>query len=97
MADEVIIEEYASFDAAIQIPTVPITTQVLDIATLSAQLDDRTRYVRIRSKGTGFWYKFGDSSASAAADTDGNLWCGADEFFDHRVGNGLYIDTAADA
>lgn len=100
MADEVIIEEYAGYNINLVIPSTPITTQVLDIATASAQLNASTEYVRIVSKGTGFWYKFGQSDVSAAADTDGNLWLAADQFRDHKVhpdSSSRYIDTAADA
>lgn len=97
MADEVIIEEYQTFDANIPVPTIPLKTQVLDIGTLSAALDPLTEYIRIKSKGTGFWYKFGGSTVSAVADTDNNLWLTANDYADHRVGAGTYIDTAADA
>lgn len=97
MANEVLIEEYQAFDANIQIPTQWITTQILDIAELSAALNANTKYIRIRSKGVGFWYTFGDSTASAAANTNGNSWIPVDDFTDHRVGAGVYIDTAADA
>lgn len=97
MADEVIIEEYQTIDPNLQIPTQWITTQVLDIATASSELDEKTKYIRIRSKGTGFWYTFGGSAVSAAADTDGNSYLAAGDFVDHVVGRGTYIDTAADA
>lgn len=100
MADEVVIEEYTGFNINLQIPTVPVTTQVLDIATASAQLNAATEYVRIVAKDTGFWYKFGGSDVSAAADTDGNLWLAADQFRDHKIdpnSSNRYIDTAADA
>jgi hypothetical protein len=95
MANEVIIEEYATYDDTLPVAAIPTTTQVLSIATLSAALASTTKYVRIRSKGTGFWYKFGDSTASAAANTNGNLWLPADQAIEHRVGAGTYIDTAA--
>ena len=98
MANEVIIEEYAGFNNNLKIPSTPLTTQVLDIATASAQLNAATEYVRIMAKGTGFWYKFGESGVSAAADTDGNLWVPADQFRDHKMqkeSSTRYIDTAA--
>lgn len=95
MANEVIIEEYAAFDPLIQAVTQPVTTQVLDIAELSAALGPTTKIIRIRSKGTGFWYIFGGAAASAAANTNGNLWLPADQFVDHVVGAGVYVDTAA--
>lgn len=105
MADEVIIEEYASVgleDGSTDIRNKPtpndlITTQVLDIATASAALNSRTVFVRIQSKGTGFWYKVGDSSVSAAPDTDGNCWLPADQFRDYAISSETHIDTAADA
>ena len=99
MADEVIIEEYAAFDASMQIPTLPITTQIVDIGTLSAKLNAQTTYIRIRSKGTGFWWIAGDSTASAAADTNGNTWLEAGDFTDQAVtkNSNTYIDTAVDA
>lgn len=95
MANEVIIEEYATYDNNIPIATVPVTTQIKDIAVVSAALAATTKYVRIRSKGTGFWYKFGDSTVSAAANTAGNSWLPADGVIEHQVGAGMYIDTAA--
>lgn len=99
MADEVIIEEYSEFKTGTSTPGTPITTQVLDIATASAALNAATRYVRIQSKGTAFWYKFGGSTVSAVADTNGNLWLPADQYREHYVfpRGDRYIDTAADA
>lgn len=91
MASEVIIEEYASFDANIQCPTAWITTQVLDIGEVAAALSASTKYVVITSRGTGFWYSF---NGAAAADTAGNSWLPADTSRPHRV-QGLTIDTAA--
>lgn len=99
MADEVIIEEYASFDAHIQAPTVWITTQILDIGTLSAKLNDKTEYIMIQAREAGWWYTFGGSSASAAAETNGSSYRPVGTEKTHKVGkgSGLYIDTAADA
>ena len=96
MADEVIIEEYHSYKIGMNTHTVPVTTQVLDIAVLSAQLNAETNMIRVQSKGVGFWLC---SAASAAADTNGNIWVPADASRDFIVnkGSGLYIDTAADA
>ena len=100
MADEVIITEYkqpASGNNS-SIGGDIITTQVLDIAVQSAQLDSATDYIIIQSKGTGFWYKVGDTTVSAAADTDGNSWLPADQKSDpYPVNQSTYIDTAADA
>lgn len=100
MADEVIIEEYEAPPAGFtgSVYGRLIGSQVLDIGTLSSELNARTRFVRLASKGTGFWYVVGGSDASAAADTDGNRWLGGDTHIDIAVGRGdVYIDTAADA
>lgn len=94
MANEVIIEEYENFDVRVQAPREWITTQVLDIAEASATLNIKTRYIRIVSKGTGFWYTMG-VGASATANTNGNSWIPADDFRDHVVGTGIIVDTAA--
>lgn len=94
MANEVIIEEYENFDVRIQAPREWITTQVLDIAEASAPLNAKTKYIRVRSKGTGFWYTMGDA-ASATANTNGNSWVPADGYNDHVVGTGIIVDTAA--
>lgn len=97
MANEVIIEEYAYFDPKIQAPSIWLATQIKDIAVLSAKLNPQTTYVRIRSNGTAFWYTFGDSTASAAANTAGSSRLPADGFSDHVVpkNSDIYIDTAA--
>lgn len=103
MANEVIIEEYAlTLAKATDGSYLPIvgelvTSQIIDIASLSAQLNARTNYVRIQSKGTGFWYITGSSSASAAADTDGNRYLPGDQFRDIPIRSGIdtHIDTAA--
>lgn len=93
MADEVIIEEYGALaQYGLPVPTQWITTQVLDIATAAAALNAHTKYIRIRSKGTGFWYSF---AGAAAAATDGNTWLPADSFADHAVSPGCLVDTAA--
>ena len=100
MADEVIISEYTDPMGS---PTgsvfgKAITSQVLDIAALSAAMNAATTMVRLQSKGTGFWYKQGESDVSAAADTDGSHWLPADQFVDLSITtNTNYIDTAADA
>lgn len=95
MANEVIIEEYERFDERIQAPTEWITTQILDIAELSAKMNDKTRYIRIRSNASAFWYTIGNSSASATANTAGSSRIPADGFADHVVGKGVYVDTAS--
>lgn len=103
MANEVIIEEYALTIAkgadGNYLPIVGdlVTSQVLTIATLSAQLNARTNYIRIQSKDIGFWYIPGNASASAVANTAGNRWLPADQFRDIPVRPGVdtYIDTAA--
>lgn len=74
------------------------TTQVLNIATLSSAFDSDTKWIRIQSKQTGFWYKIGDSTVSATANTAGNSWLPADQFRDIALETGqTHIDTAADA
>lgn len=106
MADEVIIiEARAATVGNNGNPTSVLgdilTTQVLDIATASAQLNANTEVVRIQSKGVGFWFKTGltAGAAAAAADTDGNVWLYADDYMDIQVNQKhmKFIDTAADA
>lgn len=99
MANEVIIEEYGpqiyktngnlSGAAMGQL----ITTQILSIATASAALNNKTAYVVVQSKGTGFWAIPG---ASATANTAGNVWVPADGSKEFVVdGTFTVIDTAA--
>lgn len=106
MANEVIVSEYgahkANTDRGGDIPILDesnfITSQVLNIAALSAAFDPRTKFIRLQSKGTGFWYIFGTASASAAANTAGNKWLPADQAIDLHIGNAAalrYVDTAA--
>jgi len=103
MADEVIITEFKRPDVGQQGGVAPVygevvTSQVLDIGTLSAAVSADAVMVRLQSKGTGFWYKQGDSDVSAAADTDGSSWLPADQSIDLSVRGAVrYIDTAADA
>lgn len=102
MADEVIIVEMQKPTRRETGDSLPvfgdvITTQVVDIATLSAALNAKTELVQLISKGTGFWYKLGGSNVSAAADTNGNVWLGADKEHSIEVTDWTYIDTAADA
>lgn len=94
MANECILEEYQAFDTTMQIPTQWLTTQIKDIGVAFTALNAKTKYVRIKSKGTGFWYDF---NGNAAANTAGSTWVPADQFFDHRVTEnvGTIIDTAA--
>ena len=102
MANEVIIEEYAGIEknpegGFIPIPGSLITSQVLDIAELSAAFNAGTTFIRVQSKGTGFWYKTGGTAPSAVANTDGNCWLPADQFRDVAIiaGTDTKIDTAA--
>lgn len=103
MANEVIIEEYGSTLAKapdstyLPIPGLLITSQVLTIATLSAAFNSATAFLRVRSKGTGFWYKVGGTAPSAVADTAANRWLPADQFVDIAIDPGVdtKIDTAA--
>ena len=103
MANEVIVEEYSGVTLKnpdgryAPVPGILLTTQVLTIGVLSAAFDARTAFLRIQSKGTGFWYKIGGAAPSAVADTAGNRWLPAD---DHRdisidIGTDTKIDTAA--
>jgi len=101
MADEVIISEfgpqtYATENFIQPIYGEPISSQVLDIAIVSAALGGRTSMVRLQSRGTGFWYKTGDSAALAActANTDGNHFLPADQSIDIGLTTGQFIDTA---
>lgn len=104
MANEVIIEEYksAGLDEGTpdyrnkSLPKGLETSQILDIGTESAAVDTDTKWIRIQSKGTGFWYKIGASGVSAAANTDGNCWLPADQFRDIALqSTDTNIDTAA--
>lgn len=98
MTNEVIVAEYPGTGSEQSYFGIPIGSQVLDIGTLSAQMDGSTRLVRLQSKGTGFWYKQGDSAVSAAADTNDSHWLPADQAIDLTICPGFdYIDTAADA
>lgn len=103
MANEVIIEEYSGIllkspdGEYMPVPGALITTQVLDIAEVSAQFNAATAFIRLQSKGTGFWYILGGESPSAAADTANNRWLPADQFRDLviRDATDLKLDTAA--
>lgn len=100
MADEVIIIEMKKPREGEKSSVAGdiVTTQVLDIAAQSAQFNAATEVIVIQSKGVGFWAKIGDSTVSAAADTDGNFWVPADTKSDPYPITGLkYLDTAADA
>lgn len=105
MADEVIIIEMSRPPPVDGVHLSALgnilTTQVLDIATASAEFNEKTTFIRIRSKGTGFWYKTGLTAAAAAAtaDTDGNDWIAADSFVDIVTPTAVtrFVDTAADA
>jgi len=100
MADKVIISEYSQ-PIGSEVGTIfgnPITSQIIDIGDLSAAMNANTKMVRLQSKGAGFWYKQGESGASAAANTDGSHWLAADQHVDLSISPGrTYIDTAADA
>lgn len=106
MANEVIIEEYASVgvrkinapaDKEVQIPGELITTQVLNIDVQSASFNQRTAWIRVQSKGTGFWYAVGSASVNSVANTAGNRWLPADQFRDISLTptTDVRIDTAA--
>ena len=101
MANEVIIEEYGDLSVysngqMVQMPGKLLASQVLDVATKSAELNAKTKFVAIKSNATAFWFKFGDTNVSATADTDDNRLITANEMrFFPREND--YIDTAADA
>lgn len=103
MANEVIIEEYSSAGLTnsegknVPIPGTFITSQIKDIATASSAFDAKTAFIRIQSKGTGFWYILGGNSPDAVANTAGNRWLPPDQFRDIAVrpGTDLKLDTAA--
>lgn len=102
MADEVIISERAlpvtgKNGTSLPILGERITTQVLDVATKSAAFNAATRMIRITANGSALWYKIGDTSVSATANTDGNEFLPADQSVDEIVEAGQFIDTAADA
>lgn len=102
MANEVIIEEYDA--AGLQypdgqyapMPGALITTQIMSIATVSGAFDTRTNFIRLQSKGVGFWYRLGGASPDAIANIAGNRWLPADQFRDIYIvpGIDIKIDTA---
>jgi hypothetical protein len=70
--------------------------EVLDIGTASAQLTGDV--CRLQAKGTGFWFKFGESGVAATANTDGNDYLAAGATIDIQLSETQnYFDTAADA
>lgn len=98
MANEIVVEEYATFRDPLPIPATPHYTQVLDVAEASAAMLPATKYIGVENKGaSGVWLKFGGSGVSAAANTNGNIWLAAGKIKYFSVGTGTYLDTAADA
>lgn len=102
MANEVIIEEYTGLLAKDSqnhfIDKVQgdfITSQILTIGTASAAFNASTQYIRIQSKGTGFWYILGGASPDAAANTAGNRWLPADQSIIIPLEGNTKLDTAA--
>ena len=100
MANEVIVYELGMVAQnqgnSVSALTVPITTQFLDIASLSAQLNAKTELVRVQSKGAGFYLRIGTSSVSSVANVDGNMWLDAGQWVDIAIGvEDTHIDTAA--
>lgn len=95
MSNECIIEEYGAFDSNFQIPTQPLTTQIVDVGNSFAALNPQTKYIRVKSKGVAFWYSF----STAIANTAGSIYIPADGFFDHKITSNVttIVDTAADA
>jgi len=76
-----------------------LTTQVLDLATVSAELSADTEIIRIIAHGAALWYKGGvtASAAAAAVDTDGNAPLALGDYIDLEVNPKVlkFIDTAA--
>lgn len=102
-ADEVIVSE-RKFPGLIKHgDTVPvlghrITTQVLDVATLSAAFNASTNTIRIcNNAGAALWYKIGTGTPSATANTDGDEYLPSGQCVDEPVTAGDKIDTAADS
>jgi hypothetical protein len=100
MANEVVITYWKAADTsdgfASGIFGEPVGGEVTDIGTRSVQFSGEI--VRVTAKGTGFWYRFGRSDVSAAANTDGNGYLQAGESVDIEVTSASnYVDTAADA
>lgn len=91
MANEVIIEEYSGTGthsgekARVPIPGTLVTTQVLDIAEESLAFDATTAFLRLQSKGSGFWYQLGGVSPVCVANTPPARWLPADQFRDIAV------------
>lgn len=104
MANKVIISEYGDQKHTTKgnlspIYGEPLTTQVLNIGTVSAALGSTTSMVRLQSKGQGFWYNTGATAALAAATANatGNNWLPASQHIDIGLPKGHFIDTALDA
>lgn len=104
MSNEVIIEEYGatgvvSSDAyakQVQIPQSLVTSQIFSIASTSAAFNAATSFIRVQSKGTGFWYAVGATGVTATANTAGSRWLPADQFRDIALGRAdVKIATAA--
>jgi secreted PhoX family phosphatase len=103
MANEVIIEEYSNIGMqvagakAAQIAGVLIKTTTVSIAAAAFALDATTAFLRVQSKGTGFWYATGGASVTVTANTSPARWLPADQFRDIAItpGTDLKIITAA--
>ena len=104
MANEVIIEEYGpqkyETDGKLSGASIgkKIATQVLNIGSLSAPLNQETSYVIVQSKGAGFWMNEGASDVTATANADGNRWVPTEGVKEFPVTKEItHVNTAADA
>ena len=103
MANEVIISEYERPGIILQgwvapVYGPPVTSQIIDIAVLSAAMNSDTRVIRLQAKDLSFWFTQGNASASAAANTDGSHFLATGEHIDLQVdATNTHIDTAVDA
>lgn len=100
MADEVVIVEFTMPEGGLSasIAGKVITSQVLDVGTLSAEMNANTKFVSITANGSPIWVKQGGSSVSAAANTDGNVLILSGQTFVLPIDSTTkYVDSAADA
>lgn len=98
MANEIVIYELRDIPAGnhSSLFSNPVTTQYVDYGALSSEFNADTRAIRVKNVGlTTAFYKLGDSSVSAAANTAGNMVLAAGEVEDIWIGRGLrYLDNA---
>jgi hypothetical protein len=100
MANELAIYEIGGFvggAAGTIMPSSLATSQYVDAGSLSSAFGSDTQVVRLKNLGDAALYiKFGDSSASAAANTAGNHVLLAGESEDFYLSRGhTHLDTAS--